>query len=145
MRLHKKHVLWPCIWRQKLFLSYHTPPPPPLFSPDLARATSFWSLKFHLSGKGFTKCPWVCTLSVYDWRPFEEYEKCFQTWIDRLKGQRWVLWGHGRIKRSKINKCGWKHLSVTYYFWNIPRTYGLHVDSLKWNRHCMCKNLQVPC
>lgn len=91
----------------KIVIILPYPIPSPLFSPDLARATSFWSLKFHLSGKGFTKCPWVCTLSVYDWRPFEEYEKCFQTWIDRLKGQRWVLWGHGRIKKSKINKIMW--------------------------------------
>ena len=63
--------------------------PHPAFSPDLAPSNFFLfpKLKFHLSGKKY-KSRNAIGSAIYQYLmsiPIQEYENCFQKWIDRLK------------------------------------------------------------
>ena len=78
------------------------------------------------------KCPWVCNLSVYDgcpywgvWKIFPEVDlsskKCIQAKGEYFEGQ-------GRIKGSKINKCGWKQPSVIIFGTSLVSKYEADVE-----------------
>ena len=67
--------------------------PHPLFSPDLAPCDDFLypKLKFHLSEKKY-KSRNALRSAVYKFLmsvPIQDYEWCFQNWIDHLKRCRW--------------------------------------------------------
>ena len=63
--------------------------PYPPYSPKLAPGDYFLfpNLKYHLSGRSYNSrnalgsAVYQCPMDA----PIEEYEKCFQKWIDRLK------------------------------------------------------------
>ena len=77
--------------------------PHPPYSPDLAPCDYFYfpKLKYHLSGSRYNSRN-ALGPAVYQYLmdvPIEEYEKCFQKWIDRLK--RCVLADAEQIKMNK--------------------------------------------
>ena len=80
--------------------------PHPPYSSDLAPCDYFLcpKLKYHLSGRRYDlrnahgSAVYQCLMGV----PIEEYEKCFQKWIDRLK--RCVLAGGGYFEGQSKSK-----------------------------------------
>ena len=82
--------------------------PHPAFSPDLVPGDYFLfpKLKFHLSGKRY-KSRNALGSAIYQYLmsiPIQEYENCFQKWIDRLKtcirAEGEYFEGQGKLKWS---------------------------------------------
>ena len=81
---HKARIVTEFLESEKVTLLPHPP-----YSPDLAPCDYFLcpKLKYHLSGRRYNSrnalgsAVYQCLVGV----PIEEYEKCFQKWIDRLK------------------------------------------------------------
>ena len=81
---HKARIVTDFFESEKVTLLQHPPYPP-----DLAPCDYFLfpKLKYYLSGRRYNSrnalgsAVYWCLMCV----PIEEYEKCFQKWIDRLK------------------------------------------------------------
>ena len=81
---HKAHLVTKFLESEKVTVLPHPP-----FSPDLAPCNYFLfpKLKYHLSGKRYNLRNALGS-AVYQYLmgvPIEEYENCFQKWIDQLK------------------------------------------------------------
>ena len=80
---HKAHLVTEFLESEKVTVLPHPP-----FSPDLPTCDYFLfpKLKYHLSGKRYNSRNALGSAVYYLMGfPIEEYENCFQKWIDRLK------------------------------------------------------------